>query len=428
MNSELNKDPAHKNPAGNNIWDNLWINVNLVTMQDGHYNEILGGAIATTDSRISWLGLQQQLSAPPARLSKNVIDANGCWMTPGLIDCHTHLVFGANRAREFEQRLQGVNYAEIAAQGGGIISTVTETRAASTEALVQSGRPRLESLIKSGVTTVEVKSGYGLDVDTELRMLKAMTELEQSLPVSIQKTYLGGHSIPPEYTDHRNDYIQLICKEMLPRIADGHLASAVDMFCETIGISIAEAEQILRTATDLNLDVKLHADQLSDMGASTLAAEFGALSADHLEYCPASGVAAMAASGTVAVLLPGAFYYLRETSSPPINLFRSQGVPIAVATDFNPGSSPIASLPIVMNMACTLFGLTPEEALAGVTLNAAKALGLSQDRGSLEIGKRADLALWDILSPADISYWVGLDRCVSTVKNGTTNRAAISQM
>jgi imidazolonepropionase len=342
----------------------------------------------------------------------------GHWMTPGLIDCHTHLVFGSNRAKEFEQRLKGVSYEEIANQGGGIRSTVSATRAASLEELVHSATPRLQSLLDSGVTTVEIKSGYGLDIDTELRMLQVMTVLEDNLPVSIQKTYLGAHTVPPEYEHHRDGYLDLMCNELLPSISEKTLVNAVDVFCETIGFNISESTRLLQAATDLNLNVKMHADQLTDMGASTLAAGFGALSADHLEHCPESGVKAMADNGTTAVLLPGAFYYLRENRKPPVELFRAHRVPMAIATDLNPGSSPVASLLTIMNMACTLFGLTPEEALCGVTSHAARALGLLSDRGTLEVGKRADLVLWDIQSPAELSYWMGFNPCVQRIKDG----------
>jgi imidazolonepropionase len=339
-------------------------------------------------------------------------------MTPGLIDCHTHLVFGANRANEFEQRLMGASYEEIARQGGGIRSTVSATRGASLQALIDSAVPRLESLLDTGVTTVEIKSGYGLDIDTELRMLEVMSSLENRLPVAVQKTCLAAHTVPIEYEHNRRGYLDLVCNELLPIIVDNNIADAVDVFCESIGFDIKESTRVLQTAADLNLKVKLHADQLSDMGASSLAAEFRALSADHLEYCPESGVAALAEMGTTAVLLPGAFYYLRQDRKPPVELLRTYDVPIAIATDLNPGSSPVASLLTIMNMACTLFGLTPEEALCGVTSHAARALELLDDRGTLEVGKRADLAIWDIQSPAELSYWVGLNPLVDRVKDG----------
>jgi imidazolonepropionase len=416
---KLDRSATPDQPNGD-LWDQLWTNVNLATMQADGYNEIKHGAIATTGSRISWLGPQDQLPASPEHLAKTLTDGKGHWLTPGLIDCHTHLIFGSNRAMEFEQRLKGVSYEEIALQGGGIHSTVNATRAGSLEELIQSATPRLQALLDSGVTTVEIKSGYGLDVDTELRMLQVMTALEHNLPVSIQKTYLGAHTVPAEHEHHRDRYLDLICNELLPIIHQNNFADAVDIFCETIGFNITESTRILQAATDLDLKVKMHADQLSDMGASALAARFGALSADHLEHCPESGVRAMAENSSTAVLLPGAFYYLKEDCKPPVELFRAHGVPMAIATDLNPGSSPVASLLTIMNMACTLFGLTPEEALCGVTANAARALGLLGDRGTLEVGKRADFVLWDIQSPAELSYWVGFNPCVQRVKNGAS--------
>lgn len=424
MNQGLEDKLSSPDKPNGRIWDRLWTNVNLATMQGQSYGEIYHGAIATTGSRISWLGPQDQLTNPPEQLAKTVTDGMGHWLTPGLIDCHTHLVFASNRAKEFEQRLRGVSYAAIARQGGGIRSTVSATRAASTEELIRSASQRLQSLLDSGVTTVEIKSGYGLDIDTELRMLRVMTALENNLAVSIHKTYLGAHTIPSEYEHHRDGYLNLICNELLPLIGEKNLAEAVDIFCESIGLNLAESTRILEAATDLNLNVKMHADQLTDMGASALAAEFRALSADHLEHCPESGVRAMADKGTTAVLLPGAFYYLKENRIPPVELFRSYGVPMAIATDLNPGSSPVASLLTIMNMACTLFSLTPEEALSGVTSNAARALGVLDDRGTLEVGKRADFVLWDIQSPAELSYWVGFNPGVERVKDGDPIRKA----
>jgi imidazolonepropionase len=422
MNDALENKSSPSAQANPDLWDRLWTNVNLATMQDGRYSEINRGAIATTGSRISWLGPQDHLAAPPERLAKKVIDGKGHYITPGLIDCHTHLVFGSNRAKEFEQRLMGVSYEEIANQGGGIRSTVSATRTASLEELIHATTPRLQSLLDTGVTSVEIKSGYGLDIDTELRMLQVMSALENSLPVSIEKTYLGAHTVPVEYERNRDGYLDLICNELLPLIHENNSADAVDIFCETIGFNIAESTRILQAATALNLNVKMHADQLTDMGASALAAEFSALSADHLEHCPKTGVSAMADNSSTAVLLPGAFYYLRESRKPPVELFRTYEVPMAIATDLNPGSSPVASLLTIMNMACTLFGLTPEEALSAVTSNAARALGLQDDRGTLEVGKRADFVLWDIQSPAELSYWVGFNPCVERIKNGVPVR------
>jgi len=409
-----------------NRWDQLWINVNLLTMVGGHYNEIRDAAIATQAGRIAWLGSKADLAdlrqarshQAAADSAKTVHDGQNCWVTPGLIDCHTHTIFADNRAREFEQRLQGQSYEDIARSGGGIISTVRATRQASKELLFESAVIRLQTMIAQGVTTVEIKSGYGLDRETELRMLDVTGDLESALPLAIQKTYLGAHTIPPEFISRRNEYSNLVCADLLPYIARNKLADAVDVFCDSIGMTLAESDQILAVATSLGLGTKVHADQLSSMGASALAAQYKCLSADHLEHCPESGVVAMAESGTVAVLLPGAYYYLRESKQPPINLFRKHQVPVAIATDLNPGSSPVNSLLTIMNMASTLYQLTPEEALAGVTIQAARALGLADDRGSLEPGKRADFVLWKIDSPAELSYWIGHNPCVQRVKNG----------
>ncbi|HEV2568195.1 imidazolonepropionase [Sphingomonas sp.] len=387
-------------------WDRLWVNVRLATMTDGAapYGAIDRGALAVADGRIAIVGPASDL--PPGASADQVIDAGGRWMTPGLIDCHTHIVFGGDRIDEFEARLNGATYEEIARAGGGILSTVRATRAASEDELVESATPRLRQLIAEGVTTVEIKSGYGLDTANELKMLRAARRLGRELPVDVRTTFLGAHALPPEFASNRTGYLDLVCNEMLPRVAEEGLVDAVDAFCETIGFTPQETARLFETATQLNLRVKLHADQLSDGGGAALAAKFAALSADHVEWTSPQGVQAIAEAGTVAVLLPGAFHTLRETKLPPIDQFRSAGVPMAIATDCNPGTSPTRSLLLMLNMACTLFRLTPEEALAGVTRNAARALGLT-DRGTLEQGKRADLVLWDISSPADLCYWLG---------------------
>lgn len=382
------------------------------------YGAIENAAIAVARDRIRWVGEQTALPAGiPAGVT--VHSADGRWITPGLIDCHTHLVYGGDRAREFEQRLTGVSYEEIARQGGGIVSTVKATRAASEDALIESARMRLDALTGEGVTTVEVKSGYGLDLDTELKMLRAARRLGELGTADVVTSFLGAHALPPEYAGRSEDYIDFVCSDVMPRVAELGLADAVDAFCEGIGFSAAQTERVFETARALGLPVKLHAEQLSDLGGAALAARFDALSADHLEYVSASSVEAMAASGTVAVLLPGAFYFLRETRKPPLELFRERGVPIAIATDSNPGSSPVSSLLLMLNMACTLFEMTPEEALTGVTRHAAMALGKIESAGTLESGKQADFVLWDVDHPAELAYRIGFNPCHLVVKGGS---------
>ncbi len=397
-------------------WDSLWTNVHLATMtgERGPYGAIPQGALAVLDGRIAWVGTETDL---PHRDARALIDGRGGWLTPGLIDCHTHLVFAGDRSGEFEQRLQGVSYEAIARAGGGIASTVAATRAASAESLAESAGERLEALRASGVTTVEIKSGYGLDLETEVRMLEVARRLGRRPGIEVRTSFLGAHALPHEHAADRAGYLDLVCERMLPAVAASGLADAVDAFCEGIAFSPAEVARVFEAARRHGLPVKLHADQLSDLGGAALAARFGALSADHLEYTSEAGVQAMAAAGTVAVLLPGAFYTLRETRQPPVELLRRHGVPIALATDCNPGSSPVVSLLAVLNMACTLFGLTPEEALAGVTRNAARALGLA-DRGRLAVGLRADLALWRIQRPAELSYWLGWSPLAAVLKDG----------
>lgn len=402
-------------------WDTVWINANLATMTvgGGPYGTLLGAALAVQNGRISWVGPVAELPEKPDVLADEVIDLAGKWVTPGLVDCHTHLVFGGSRAGEFEQRLQGASYEEISRAGGGIVSTMKATREADEHTLVSAGLPRLSNLIREGVTTVEIKSGYGLETATEMKQLAAARYLGERLPVDVQTTFLGAHALPPEFSGRQRDYIELVIEEMLPAVARAGTADAVDAFCESIGFTPAETEAVFTAAKAHNLPVKLHAEQLTDQGGAALAAKFGALSADHLEFVSEEGVRAMAAAGTVAVLLPGAFYILRETQLPPLNLFRKYNVPIAIASDFNPGSSPIPSLLLMLNMSCTLFRMTPEEALAGVTRNAAAALGLQADRGTLEIGKRADLAIWNIAQPAELAYWAGYNPLHAVVRDGT---------
>lgn len=393
-------------------WDAIWINANLATMVEGAtpYGSIRDAAIAIADGRIAWLGAQRDLPDPPDRCAKVRHDAGNRWITPGLIDCHTHLVFAGDRAAEFEQRQQGASYADIAAAGGGINATVRATREASNASLLETALERIEGFAAEGVTTIEIKSGYGLDVATEKRCLEVARAAGKSSPLQVVTTFLGAHSVPPEFANDSDAYIDLICSEMLPEIAQAGLADAVDAYCETLAFSADQVARVFGAAQSYGLPVKLHADQFSDSGGAGLAARFGALSADHLEYTNQRGIDAMAASGTTAVLLPGAFYFLGERQLPPIAQLREAGVPIALATDLNPGSSPCYSLLATLNLGCVLFGLTPAEALAGVTRNAATALGLS-DRGVLEVGRRADFVLWDVGHPRDLSSRLGANPC-----------------
>jgi imidazolonepropionase len=374
-------------------WDSLWINANLATMDEriaAPYGAILNGAIAIQDGQIAWLGPMAELPAYDAA-QLEVHDAQGCWLSPGLIDCHSHIIYGGDRSQEFEQRLNGVSYDEIARRGGGIVSTVTATRQESEAQLFDSAARRLQCFLREGVTAMEIKSGYGLDRDTELKMLRVAERLQREYPLEISRTFLGAHTLPPEYTNG-DDYIAMLCNELLPEIAQHNLADSVDVFCEGIGFSLAQTETLLLAAKALGLHIKAHVDQLSNLGGAALAANLGALSVDHLEYLEQDGINAMQQSGTVAVLLPGAYYFLRETKLPPIEQLRASAVPMALASDSNPGSSPVYSLLLMLNMACTLFRMTPEEALAGVNRNGAKALGWGDRLGSLAVGKQADMA------------------------------------
>ncbi|MCV2883751.1 imidazolonepropionase [Aestuariibacter sp. AA17] len=386
--------------------DLLITNVNLATMQkDSHqaYGAIYDGCLAVKEGKILFAGKAEEQDFAP----KNAIDGNHRWLTPGLIDCHTHLVYGGNRAQEFEKRLQGVSYEEISKQGGGINSTVTATRAASEQALLDSATKRARRLMLEGVTTIEVKSGYGLDLNTELRMLDVTKQLEHALPVNVVSTFLGAHTVPPEYKDASDDYVSLICDKIMPAVAAQGIASFVDVFCEGIGFSPAQSEKIFQAAARNDLKIKAHVEQLSDLKGAALAAKYHAVSVDHLEYLNPEDILALSAANTVAVMLPGAFYFLNEKQLPPINALREAGVPMAVATDLNPGSSPLASLLTAMNMACTLFKLTPEEALAGATRHGAQALALD-NKGQLAAGFDADFCLWDIEHPAELSYGINL--------------------
>lgn len=391
------------------MWDRLILPARAATMTAGSspYGAIAAPAIAVEGGRIAWIGEAAALPGAPETLARTVDRLDGALVTPGLIDCHTHLVFGGNRAREWERRLNGATYEEIAREGGGILSTVRATRAASLDALVESARERLDALCEDGVTTVEIKSGYGLDLRSELDCLRAAGRLADDGDVRVVRTLLSAHAVPPEHRENRSAWVDEICEKVIPAAAKEGLADAVDAFCETIGFTPAEVDDVFTVARAHGLKVKLHAEQLSDQGGAALAARHGALSADHLEHVTPEGIAAMARAGTVAVLLPGAFYFLRETKAPPVQALREAGVPMAVATDCNPGTSPLASPLLAMNMACTLFRLTPEEALAGFTREAARALGLSDEIGTLEVGKRADLAVWRVDDPAELSYWMG---------------------
>ena len=396
-----------------NPWDRVYINARLATMRETGqpYGAIEPAAIAVAGERIAWLGPMAELPANPADapLWHETVDVEGRWITPGLIDCHTHLVFAGNRAREFEMRLTGVSYEDIAKAGGGIVSTVKATRAASEDELVAETLPRLDALIAEGVTVVEIKSGYGLELESALRMLRAARRLATLRDVTVKTTFLAAHALPPEYAGRADDYIDRVCLEMLPAAHAEGLVDAVDAFCERIGFTAEQCRRMFEAAQALELPVKLHAEQLSDMKGSVMAAGFGALSADHLEYIGEDGIDALAKAGTVAVILPGAFYFLRETRLPPIALLRAQGVPMAISTDCNPGSSPTTSLLLMLNMGATLFRMTPEECLAGVTRYAARALGLGDTHGTLAIGNRADLAIWSIEHPAELAYRIGFN-------------------
>ena len=378
------------------------------------YGLIRDASLVIDDGKISWIGASNQL--PDQYSQADTIVGGGQLITPGLVDCHTHLVWGGNRAGEFEMRLQGRSYEEIARAGGGIMSTVKATRAASAEELYNAAEKRARFLISQGVTCIEIKSGYGLDIETESKQLDVIHQLKQNLPIDVAVTFLGAHTIPPEHKDNSDAYVDLVCNEMIPRFAE--TAEACDVFCESIAFNLQQSGRVLQSAIDAGMAIKIHAEQLTNSHSAKMAAELGAGSADHLEYIDEQGVVALAANNTVAVLLPGAYYFIRETKKPPIDLFRKHGVQMAIATDANPGSSPVASITLMMNMACTFFAMTPEEALASVTRNAAKALQRDNEIGSIETGKQADLVIWDVDSPAELAYGIGHNPCRTVIRNG----------
>jgi imidazolonepropionase len=402
------------------MWDSLWINGRLATMvaRTTPYGAIEDGALGVKDGTIVYCGSASDLPDAPGKLARDVHDVEGRWITPGLVDCHTHAVYGGDRAAEFEMRLEGATYEELLKAGGGIISTVRATREANLETLIERALPRIDSLIGEGVTTIEIKSGYGLDIAAETTMLRAARQIGEQRPVNIATTFLGAHALPPEFEGRADAYIDLVCHEAMPAVVAEGLADAVDAFCEHIAFDTDQTERVFQKARELGLPVKLHAEQLSDMGGAALAARYNALSCDHLEFLSQEGASAMAEAGSVAVMLPGAFYFLRDTNVPPIDLLRRAGVPMAVSTDCNPGSSPATSLLLMMNMAATLFRMTPEEALAGTTREAARALGMADQRGTLEVGKAADLAVWEIERPAELSYRIGFNPLHCAVRGG----------
>ncbi|QEI07799.1 imidazolonepropionase [Pigmentiphaga aceris] len=397
--------------------DTVWHNLHLCP--DGDPGQVVrDAAIVTQDGRIAWIGLLTELPGNYATLPRQ--DLNGHWVTPGLVDCHTHLVYAGDRADEFAQRLAGVSYEEIARRGGGILSTVRATREANEATLFAQSAKRLEAMLAQGVTAVEIKSGYGLDLDSERKMLRVARQLGERYPVTVYTTFLGAHALPKEYAGRADDYITEVCEQMLPALAAENLVDAVDVFCEGIGFSLAQSQRVFEAAERHGLPVKMHAEQLSNLGGAALAAKHHALSSDHLEFLDEAGVIAMRDAGSVAVLLPGAYYFIRETQLPPIALLRQHGVPIAISTDCNPGTSPSTSLPLMMNMGATLFRMTVPELLAGVTTVAAQALGKAEEHGRIAVGRSADFAVWNVSNLAELVYWIGRPLCERVVRHGKT--------
>lgn len=395
------------------MWDTLWTDVHLATMAPPHitrsdpYGCIKNGAIAAQDGKIVWVGSAADLPDLPQNLARQVHHMGHQWATPGLVDAHTHLVYAGDRSNEFARRLEGISYQQIAHEGGGINATVSATRAASEEVLLELAIKRAKRMIAGGTTTIEVKSGYGLTLHDELKLLRVGRALEKHLPIRVHTTFLGAHALPPEYAGRQDAYVTALIEDMLPRVAEEKLADSVDAFCESIAFSPQEVERIFEAATKLNLPVRIHADQMSDSNSCALAARFRALSADHVEYANETGVKAMATAGTVAMLLPGAFYFIRETKLPPIDLFRMHKVPMGLATDCNPGTSPVLDMTTILNMACTLMRLTPAEALHGATSVGAQALNMHSEIGFLREGYSADITFWPVSGPHELSYWIG---------------------
>lgn len=400
-------------------WDSCWINAHLVTYTaEKKLVVIENGALGIQNQKICWIGALSDLPDAPEQVAEKVYSADHHLITPSLIDCHTHLVFAGNRAHEFALRLNGASYEDIAKNGGGILSTVRATRATSEAELFTASKNRIEQMIAHGVTAIEIKSGYGLDLASELKILRVIKQLAAHFPITIKSTFLGAHALPPEFSN-KDEYINFICETIIPQIAQEKLADSVDVFCEKIAFNLAQTERVFSAAKKYQLDVKLHAEQLSESNSIALAASYNALSVDHLEHLrDKKSLTALQATGTVAVLLPGAFYYLRETVLPPVELLREYQIPIAIATDCNPGTSPTTSLPLMLNMACTLFRLTPEEALLGVTINAAQALGLAESQGSLAVGKQANFVMWNVKHYEELAYYFGVNLCEKVVCGG----------